>query len=249
MTSATVDHRFRHNRTRLHTAVAGVCLMGALWCAGCDDSSGATTADGSGNTVTADTYEVVFNEPGTPLQGDLEEWVKVTNRMGFTTSFNVVDGLELTDKDPRQVISGRQTFKGSSYVRSRVLRIEQFLEPTGSKMVQVDVSLSGPLALKEVTAEERGQYIPAPVLIDNIGNAYWASGYLLTDSTSGQTKHTVQLDRGKQLKNLNDIPRLSVNKPQDLKLLYYVNKGVTITSVSYGGQQPKYTFELAITGR
>lgn len=215
---------------------------------GCGEESDSTEQGSGEPVVNANTFEIVHDAPGTPFDIS-DDVIKISNRMGLTLTSNIVHGLELTEDKPSKVIQGEMLVVGGGrYVKSRKLRIEQFMEPSGSRMVQVNVSLNSPLALKSLRGFSKDEFVPGPLLQDSIGNSYWPSGYVLK-SESGENNTKIVLDRGHQFKNLQDLPRLSRNKPQTLKLLFFVNKGVTITSFSYGGDQPKYTFELKITDR
>lgn len=215
---------------------------------GCGEQNDSTEQGSGEPTVTANTYEIVHDAPGTPFEIS-KDVIEVSNRMGLTLTSNIVHGLELTEDKPSKVIQGEMLVVGGGrYVKSRKLRIEQFMEPAGSRMVQVNVSLYSPMALKSLRGYGKDEFVPGPLLQDSIGNSYWPSGYVLK-SESGDKNTKIVLDRGHQFKNLQDLPRLSRNKPQTLKLLFFVNKGVTINSYSYGGDQPKYTFELKITDR
>lgn len=247
------------------TTVATLFFAGSVLTTliGCDqqpDENANTQADGSAArpTVTEDSYTILYDEPGTPL-GDFSDIIRIGNRMfGLTMTRNSIHGLDLTDTTPPQIIGGQEFVPGGGkYVKSRKLRIEEFMLPPGSQMVQVNVSLNlvrgevktpNQLAIKSLRGIEKDAYVPGPILQDSIGNSYWPSGYILKTNI-GENMTEIFMDRGRQFKNLNKLPRLSRNKPQELLLLFFVNKGVTITSLSYGGGQPKFTFSLEIPDR
>jgi len=246
------------------SAAAILLLTGStLTMIGCDqqpDENANSQADSSAAqpTVTEDNYTILYDEPGTPL-GDFSNLIRIGNRMfGLTMTRNSIHGLDLTDTVPPQIVGGHEFVPGGGkYVKSRKLRIEEFMLPPGSQMVQVNVSLNltqgvgktpNPLAIKSLRGVEKDAYVPGPILQDSIGNSYWPSGYILKTNI-GENMTEIFMDRGRQFKNLNKLPRLSRNKPQELILLFYVNKGVTITSFSYGGGQPKFTFSLEIPER
>ena len=215
---------------------------------GCSDEGDATQTSTGEPIVNENNYQIIHDAPGTPL-GDLDGLIEISNRMGLTLTSNIVHGLDLTEDKPSKVIGGyMRVLGGGRYVKSRKLRIELFMEPPGSKMVQVNVSMNSFLALKSLRGYSKDEFVAGPLLQDSIGNSYWPSGYILKTEEGDKTTD-IRLDRGHQIKNLQDLPRLSRNKPQTLLLLFFVNKGVTLTSYSYGGDQPKYTFELEAKDR
>jgi len=244
-----IDHHLRAGR-RLGRAISAILIVATTLAlgfglTGCGD---ADERDSDEPTVTARTYQIKTGEPGEPLQR-VDGVVTVDDRLGFSTNINRIHGLRVTDGEPPLIIDGWQEFdSGGTYIRSRKLRIERIKEPDGAKVVQVNVSLDSPLALKSLRGVTRDEFVPGPLLQDSIGNSYWASGYKLTNLT-GDKKIELNIDRGDQFKNLNDLPRLSRNKPQELILYFFVNEGVTLTSFSYGGGQPKYTFNLPVERR
>ncbi len=227
-----------------------LAFTGSMALTGCGEETNGNTAAPADTTptVSADNYKILHDTPGTPA-GRLDPFLTISSRMGLTMTRNMIHGLDLTDAQPPLVIEGREHTKGGGrYVKSRKLRIEDFLEPEGSRMVQVNVSLNSPFALKSLRGVGKHEFVPGPLLQDNIGNSYWPSGYILKE-IGGEQKIEIFLNRGKQIKNINDLPRLSRNKEQELRILFFVNIGVNIESFSYGGGEPKQTFSLPVPRR
>ncbi len=226
----------------LATLLAGLPIV----MTGCDETDDDGDWEDEEPKLTAATYEIQHGTPGTLIRNmDELDVIQITPRLGVTLTRNAINGLTLTDEVPPRVIGGWSQIRGSSYVKSRKLRIQDLVQPDGALAVQVDVSLGSLLELKTLRGIGKDEYVPAPMLQDSIGNSYWPSGYFLKNMDGGYLLET-SIDRGGQFKNLNDLPRLSRNKPQKLTLVFFVNAGVTLESFSYGGGEPKHTFRLFI---
>lgn len=201
-------------------------------------------SDPSSNYATIE-YVVEDGGKGTPLDAP-ETVIEISNKLGFAVSLNQVNGslLKYSDTVPPEVIRGEQTFASTSYVKSKALRLASIQQPSGTKLIQVDVSLRGELPLKSMTSSATAEWNPAPILHDNIGQYYHPIGYILK-SESGKNKTTVSVDPGKPIKDLRQLPVLSRSKPETLKLIFRVNDGVTLTGFSYAGKNLR-TFTLAV---
>jgi hypothetical protein len=209
----------------------------------CEDSGGG----GSEPTVTATNYVVPTDVRGEPYPEAVEA-IDVTSRLGFAFNINTVHSLETTEGSESStpaIISGRQIIESTSYVKARALRVESFYEPPGTKLVMVDVSLNGPLPLKSARGVSTDEFLPAPMLHDHLNRHYWPSGYVLETQRGGGKSYEIRMDPTNPLVSLRDIPPLSANKPQKLRLVFRVNDGVKITGFSYGGHEKK-TFEVDV---
>jgi len=232
-----------HHQTQPLTSIGLLTLM---WCSlfvingllltGCDDSS---SSGGSHEYIVDDTTV------GTKLE-NAQSVIQFSNATGFQVSVNQINGsmLKVTDQAPREVIRGKQTFKEFKWVRSRALRVSSIFEPQHTRIAQIDVGVKGPLPLKAMYSSSSGQFNPGPILHDDIGNYYHPVGYILVDK-SGKSSTTLSYDTGKQIMDLSQLPALSRSKPQELKLLFLVNQGVTLTAFSYAGQD-KRTFMMEV---
>lgn len=221
-------------RTRITFAAAAAALP-LIFLTGCGDSGAGSIASQAAQ------YQIPTDEPGKPFP-QATEAIYVTNRMGFTVSLNTVTDLDVNETN--EVLKGHQRFKGHQWVKSEALRVEDFAEPPATNIVQVNVSLDGPLPLKSIRHTVKGQFSPGPVLGDDIGNFYWPIGYVY-ENNSGEEYTEVMLDPANPMRDLRDMPTLSQSRPAQMKLVYRVNKGVTLTSYSYGGKE-KLTFQLPV---
>lgn len=226
-------------RFALITCLAAVSTFGIV---ACDDD---TAADGT-PIVTEDNYVVPRNELATPLNDT--STIMVDSRMaGIRLTGSIASLLTLSDEKPRKVIEGKQVFEKeqwTKFITSRDLRIENIQAPSGAAIVQVDVSRGTPTELKSVPTNDRARFVAAPVLHDDIGNVYWPVGYLLKDLDNQIL--TIHLDLADHFRDLNRLPPLSRSKRQDLRLVYQVNLGVTLTGISYGGYERR-SFNIPVT--
>lgn len=236
---------------RRRSGLLGLAVMGALalafftLAAGCGEDADGGDGD-STPLVTAETFRINPDLPGRPLSEPEVDWAfAISKRMGFTLGINQINNLRATDDRPRKIIGGKQTITYTRFIKSRKLRIEDLLEPEGTRIIQVNVSLDGPIPLKSTRGYSRSEFIPGPVVGDNIGNFYYPIGYLLFNHSEGDDTKVININRGEQIRDLRKLPRLSRNRKQTLKLLFIVNRGVTISSFSYGGED-KVTLSLPI---
>lgn len=231
---ATHIHLHRAMRL-LFLATAAAGLAGLLAAGGCDDASrGSSGAN----------YVIPMDEPGTALP-EWETAITLTNRIPRAVNVNMVQDMKYDDSEPHKFTEGRQIFMNLGYVKAAALRIDGIQEPPGTKIVQIDVSLDGPLPLSDDRGTAADDFIPGPVLLDSIGNAYWPIGYILQAPVGGKDAIEIALDPARQYRDLRSLPALSKNKVQRLTLIFRVNAGVTIESFSYGGHN-KRTFTLEI---
>lgn len=223
----------------------GAVLIAAA-VAGCSDDEGSASGLPSIERQAAE-YQIPTDEPGTP-DPSLADHINISDRLpGFSLNVNQVTSLVYDTERNNAILSGREVFTETKYVKSQVLRVDRFAEPPDAKIVQVEVSLDGPAPLKSRRETEKGVFAPGPLLGDELGNFYWPVGYVLINR-SGDPYYEVQLDPANPMKDLRDMPALSTARPQDLYLIFRVNEGVTLNSYSYGGNE-KRTFSLPVSDR
>ena len=224
-------------------ALFGLTLTATI---GCDPASG--SGDGTSTSEPAQEIPEWVDERGEQITPEALRAIEVDNKLGFVVVVNGVKDLKLNDAEPPEVLYGREIFVGDlKFVKSRKLRVDSMNEPEGMRVVQVNVSLDGPLPLNEYRSQDKDQFIPGPVLTDTIGQRYYPIGYIIRDQ-DGASRIEVVIDPSKQIRDLKELPRLSRARPQELRLIFRVSKGVTLDSYSYGGRD-KLTFELPVTDR
>lgn len=216
----------------------GAAIVGPTPLVGCGDSGG------GGAAVQEAQYVVPTDEPGTPISDTSFITIDDRIRGGRLTSTGA-SKLNLTDETPRRIIDGRQIFtkeQYSTFINAPSLRVDKVASPADAVVVLVDVSAESGFPLKPVSSADRNNFVPAPLLHDNIGNSYWPVGYFYKDLDNETLE--INIDLSRQFKDLNRIPPLSRSKRQELTLIYQVNLGVDLIGISYGGKE-KRTFRMS----
>jgi len=230
-----------------------LCVLTAalLLAGGCDQTSSSsansgTTGSGAGNSSAAkQTVYPLENGSSRPLK-EAEGLFEKNDRLPRAFNLNTVADLKYTEDRPAKLISGHKTVKGArDWVSSKQLRMDAVFQPSGTRIVQVNVSADGALPLPVAPSADPNVFIPGPVLEDTIGNKYLPFGYTLENLSAGQESIEVNFDPGTPIEDLRQLPSLSKNKKQILILYYRINAGVTLQSFSYGGSG-KLTFKIEI---
>ncbi|MFW5653936.1 MAG: hypothetical protein ACOC0P_07800 [Planctomycetota bacterium] len=229
---------------RILPAVA-ICSLAFSNMTGCDPA-----ASGNDESSATDVEEVPewVDEPGVEMTPDQRRALDLDERLGFAVIVNRIKDLKLSDSEPPRVLYGTEIFAGElPFVKSRKLRVDSIAEPEGTKVLQVDVGLESPLRLKEYRSQDRDNFIPGPVITDTIGQRYYPIGYIIRD-LDGPNRIEVMIDPSKQIRDLKELPTLSRARPQELRLIFRVNRGVTLNSFSYGGRD-RLDFEMEVGHR
>lgn len=231
-----------------HLSLATLCLaapallLAPAMLSGCDGSSGSSAA------VEEAQYVVPTDEIGTPIADT--SFIMADSRIpGGRLTSTIASKMNLTEDTPRKIIDGHQIFTKNqyqTYINSRTLRLDSFAAPADALVILVNVGAESPFPLKPVSSAERDKFVPAPMLHDSIGNTYWPVGYCYKDLDNETLD--INIDLSRQFKDLNRIPPLSRSKRQELTLIYQVNRGVSLTAISYGGHE-KQTFNYTPDGR
>lgn len=221
---------------------APAMLLISLLPLGCGNSGASSAA------VQEAQYVVPNDEPGTPISDT--SFISISDRIpGGRLTSTTASKLTLTDDTPRQIIDGQQIFTKEQYstlITAPNLRVERIAALSGSVVVLVDVSAESGFPLKSVSDADRDQFVPAPVLHDNIDTNYWPVGFIYKDLDNETLE--INIDLSRQFKDLNRIQPLSRSKRQELTLIYQVSRGVNLTGISYGGHE-KRTFTMSTSPR
>ena len=165
---------------------------------------------------------------GLAMGGPIDDVLLLTTRAGsIRSSTNQPMGnLQLIDD---KFASGSYTFASGGPRPSRKLAIEGLFEPSGVRIVQLDVSRDSPASIfgpiqKEVS--DRSQI----VLVDNRNQTYSPYGYL---HTSGEGIH-LKLEPTRYIKSMSQLPLLPLSGSQRLTLLFMVTVDVTVIEFRVG---------------
>lgn len=159
--------------------------------------------------------------------------IRETASLGFPFNKQNRGGLELDDENK---ITGGSTTLDASVAGQNIpnqLRVDQFVPPAGTTIVQVDVS--GPSRMSILGQSlDTAEGVATPNLRDTIGQQYFAVGYIYRD----QSKFEVRFTPGDPIRSMAEIPRLSRSRSdQSLKLLFTPSLQVQIRSFNLGNRE------------
>lgn len=153
----------------------------------------------------------------------------------ISVSINALpSGIETTKAGEKNWISGGdgEFFTVSPTRPGRGLEIAGILQPGGTSLVQVDVSLSSKANIfKETLRNTANAEDPAVILIDDKGRPYSAIGYMWT-KPDGKTR--IRVDFEKQIRRLSEMPALPSSDTHKLKLIFAITNGSTIAGMKVG---------------
>jgi len=144
-------------------------------------------------------------------------------------------GLQVQEEDRGYtVVGGVEQYTTDSLTGGfidRKLRISGFAESRDIRTVQVDVGRDSPLALNSRAFQELTGDEP-PMLVDDTGQVYPPVGYTAVEDALTYIGFTP----GNPISRIGDLPfSVSRSKPrQDVRLIYRVSTGVTITAMVAG---------------
>ncbi len=143
-------------------------------------------------------------------------------------------GIQTTKvNDKNWISSGDGEFFTISPNRpGRGLEVAGILQPGGTSLVQVDVSLSSKANIfKESLRAAANDGDPAVVLVDDKGRPYSAVGYMWT-RPDGKTR--VRVDFEKQIRRMSEMPTLPSSDTHKLKLIFAVTNGSRVAGLKVG---------------
>ncbi len=160
----------------------------------------------------------------------IQEAVRQTNDIRpVTSSINTKpSGIQVEE---RYIAGGDGIFtRGGDMIISRNLRLEGILEPTGTRIVQVDVSRGTSLADIYGPVRQQVGEDARPILVDTLGRTYPPIGFI-HEMPDGKTRIKVDFERQIQA---GDIPVLPSAGTHKLRMLYAVTEGATIVGFKLG---------------
>jgi hypothetical protein len=142
-------------------------------------------------------------------------------------------GLEITRADDKNWISGGEAeFTSSGDRPGRGLEVAGILEPRGTKIVQVEVMRSGPANLwRDDLATLINSSNPVVQLVDTQGRGYVPIGFI---QKMPGGKWRIKVDSQNYVKTMNELPTLPSADTHQLKLLFSVTEGATISGLKLG---------------
>lgn len=134
----------------------------------------------------------------------------------------------IVDKDG-YITGGEGDFPKSGERTSKNLMIKGVFEPKGTRMVQVDVSRESPANIFGTVMQSAGLQAQV-MLVDDQGRTYLPMGYMHDKGV----KIFIKLEPQHYMRTLDSFPVLPTAGGENLKLLFTVTGGVTITGLKVG---------------
>jgi hypothetical protein len=164
--------------------------------------------------------------------GDITSAISIDSRVrGLLASTNKIpSGIRLTSDN--YIESGTGEFpKGTGGIISKGLRLKGLAEPPGTRVIQMDVGLGSPASMYGSILErvdERAEFY----LIDADGRTYTPIGFLHFKPNGSIV---VNLDPVNRLRNYQQLPGIPRAGGHQIKLVFRVTAGITITGFRWGG--------------
>ncbi len=168
-----------------------------------------------------------------PSGAPIADPIRIDSRLPGAINKQNKGGLQLDSEN--RVIEGQVTLERKAFGvqgLSREITVERFGETSDTVVVQVDVSIRSRVSLFG-RAVDAAQGVLKPILVDSIGQAYDAVGYIYDTGEA----ITVRFTPGRPIQQFSELPSLSRSRPNErLILLFRPSAGVTLTKFMLGGQ-------------
>ena len=169
---------------------------------------------------------------GLAMGGSIDDVLQLSTKAGaIRVSTNQARGtLKLIENnDKSYFVSGEHLFESGGPRPSRKLAIQGLFEPSGVRIVQLDVSRDSPASIFGPIQKEVSDRALI-VLVDNRNQTYSPYGYI---HISGEGTH-LKLEPTRYIKTQSQLPLLPLSGTQRLKLLFMVTLDVTIVEFRVG---------------
>jgi len=163
--------------------------------------------------------------------GDISELVRVSADIRpLSVSTNQPRGtLKVEQIEKRYYFTaGKHTFKSTRSTGSRKLKIQGIYEPTGTRVVRVDISRGKGGDIFRFYSVEGDDADLA--LVDASGSEYRPIGYFYHSSAGYQ----LFLDPANRIKAGNELPTPATGGDHTLEVLFYVTENTTLTGFRFG---------------
>lgn len=164
------------------------------------------------------------------------QMIVLSNRLG-REAFQSSQKRDLSLNDDKDIVSGHGTWSPAEVSRTRdisaALKVDRFAVPSGTVMVQINVSAQSRASLLGSVGSDSSPKDPF-YIIDTAGTPYQAVGYIYKD----RERYDIHYFPGDPLGGMSDldgVPGLaSVRDDQELRLLFLVSTGVDMKSFAIG---------------
>jgi len=130
----------------------------------------------------------------------------------------------------RFIMEGTGEFSRNDPRPSRALRLKGFVEPEGTKNVQLRVRRGGIGDIFNPSLRQRAGDDATPMLVDSMGRTYRPIGFIYDLGD----KVTVSLSPRKPINSVTDLPQLSQSGGRELRIIFSVTEGVQLVGLRLG---------------
>jgi hypothetical protein len=188
---------------------------------------------GVGPILGPDGLPIQHHEPGYTTVASNP--VTVSNGLQFVIQKGMERGLSVAQAARGwQIEQGQAKFSRSELQRNHGLefrlQVNRFGVAEGTAMVQVDLSpgVRSSAFMRELDTADQNS---PPQLVDSNDRPYPAVGFIFDDGTNYDVRYT----RGQPIRNMLEVPRVSVNTPdRRIRLLFVVSQGVDVKEFRIG---------------
>lgn len=154
--------------------------------------------------------------------------VKLSNELPIRLSYNARGGLVIDNENKVTSGSGEFPSNAPSSGISRGLRVNDFFEPEGTRMLQLTVRRGGAVDTEQLKRDGKGS--EPLVLVDSSGQTYYPAGYI----KKGLQNTQISYEPSSLLRSLDQLPSLPSAGNTTLSLLFRVPVGSTIRELRVG---------------
>jgi hypothetical protein len=192
--------------------------------------SAQATCDFAGNRSESTTLAVVTTTTIDPSQPSIQQALEISNSIRpIMASVNAKpSGIQLTAD--RYISGGEGEFNLSADRASNKLMIQGIQEPSGTRVIQVNVSRESPANIFGPVMQAAAPNATL-MLVDDQGRTYMPIGYMHTKANS---RMFIKVELQHYVKSIDLLPVLPTAGGETLKLLFNVTEGVSIVGLKVG---------------
>ena len=201
-------------------------------------SEGTVTAVRSAPVTTGERATIDSSAPNITAQ------VQVSNSINPVVASTNQKPAGIQVNDEKFITGGEGEFANAADRPSKSLIIQGIYEPSGTRIVQIDISRESTATLFGLPSEAAGPDAKI-LLVDTAGRTYRPVGYI---HTKPGNLNAIKVDFQGYLPTMREIPPLPTAGGQPLRLLFCVTEGATIAGLKLG-EVTVGTCNIQVTGK
>ncbi|MCA9291383.1 MAG: CvpA family protein [Phycisphaerales bacterium] len=179
--------------------------------------------------------DIVAADPSKPMLSDDDIFFGNDIR-GMVTGKNTIPGtIEAIKKGDRYFLGDGDAVFMPGDRPSRPLRITGVYEPTGTRLVQLNVSRNATADVNDPAFRQSLGDDARPMLVDSEGNTYSPIGFHEMIGGSGREVR-VYINSSDRIRSLDELPAQPSSGVNTLTLMFHVTEGATIVGFRVGSE-------------